>query len=283
MLGATLCEMLNLTFDVYATGGSNFEGQHSKYLCFDLLNEDYSKLIEWSKPDFIIHCAAITNGSFCEKNPFECFKVNSFSVKSLIDYCGEDVKFIYISTDAVFSYKQSFTNELDFTKPENNYGKSKELGEFFLMNSKIKNYLIIRTTIVGLNKNISKFSFIDWILNSVLGNKKIGLFEDVKFCPISIWDLSDEIMFLMNSNNINSETLHIAGEVCTKYEFGKELVSELNMSSDLIERSSIQNFKDRAKRSNDQTIDSSLYQKKYKRKLPNIKNTIKKIKKYYEK
>ena len=46
-------------------------------------------------------------------------------------------------------------NEYDSVNPKNIYAKSKELSEFFLLNSK-RNFLIIRTTIVGLsNYNLS--------------------------------------------------------------------------------------------------------------------------------
>ena len=33
------------------------------YMFFDLQNDKYDDLIEWSKPDIIIHCVAITDGN----------------------------------------------------------------------------------------------------------------------------------------------------------------------------------------------------------------------------
>ena len=43
-------------------------------------------------------------------------------------------------------------------------------------------------------------SFVDWIIDSSLRNNKIQLFSDVKFNPISVWDLSNEIMFIILNN-----------------------------------------------------------------------------------
>jgi dTDP-4-dehydrorhamnose reductase len=209
------------------------------------------------------------------------FDVNGVSVKKFIDATNKNVKFIYISSDAVYPSKLHLAKEIDSSSPESVYGKSKELGEFFLLNSE-REYTIVRTTIVGTNLNKSKFSFVEWIINSSINNESIKLFEDVKFNPISIWDLANEINFLIRNNYISSEVLNISGKtICTKYEFGKTLLESLNISKNFIKKGSIKSFKDRAKRCEDQTLDVSCYEKKYSRKLPNLDETILNIKNHY--
>ena len=102
------------------------------------------------------------------------------------------------------------------------------------------------------------------------------------FTPISIWDLANEIKFLIKTDNINSESLHIAGELCTKFEFGYKLLDNLNISTKALSKTLISSFKDRAKRSNDQSLDSSYYSEKYHRKLVSLDQTILKLKEHYE-
>ena len=135
-------------------------------------------------------------------------------------------------------------------------------------------------TLKNINKN--RIGFVEWIINTVQENKKLGLFTDVLFSPISIWDLVNEIVFLINTNNINSETLHIAGELCTKYEFGSKLLETLGLPTNKLCKNLISSFEGRIKRSNDQSLDSSFYQKKYNRNLVSLDQTINKIKEYYE-
>lgn len=278
MLGATLVEILSTEFNVFGTGFSDFNKKHINYMKFDLSNNSYEGLIVWSKPDIIIHCGAITNGNFCDQNPNSAFNVNGLSVKKLLDATTKKIKIIYISTDAVFPSKLHLAKEKDCVFPENIYGKSKELGEFFLLNSTI-DYTIIRTTIVGLNLNKNKTGFAEWIINSTKNKEDINLFNDVIFTPISIWQLAKEIIFLIQNNYISSEILHIAGnEICTKYEFGRMLLKELNLTRKYIHKGSILKFKDRAKRCSDQTLDCTFYQKKYNRKLPNLLETVKPFK-----
>lgn len=281
MLGATLVKSLSKKFDVYGTGGSEYSQVECPYMKFDLSNKNYEELINWSKPDVIIHSGAITNGNYCNKYPLEAFNINGVSLNKLIDATTENVKLIYISTDAVFPSKLHMAKEVDAVCPENVYGKSKELGEFFLRSSNRK-YSIVRTTIVGLNENKNKSGFVEWIINSAQKKSPIDLFSDVLFNPISIWDLSKELLYLIENDKLSCETLHITGtSACTKYDFGIALLKELGISNLNIREGSINKLADRAKRCNDQTMDNSFYEMKYGRVLPDLKKTILTIKKNY--
>ena len=278
MLGSSLAVELSGKHKVFGTGNSEMT-LPIDYKVFDLFEESYKELIEWSQPELIIHCAALTNGNFCQNNPLDAFNLNGCTTKKLMDASGDHVKIIYISTDAVFSSSLHMAKEVDCISPENTYGKSKELGEFFLINSN-RDYLILRTTIVGLNDYRDKNGFVEWILNSVKAKETIKLFDDVLFTPISIWDFIIEINFLINQNTYDSKIFHIAGgEAVTKYEFSMSLIQELSLDTSFIKKGYIYKFTERAKRSNDQTLDCSLYEQHFKRKLPNLKNTIITIKK----
>ena len=281
MLGSSLCLKLSENHEVFGTGSSKINVPF-RYKLFDLLNENYVELINWSNPDLIIHCAALTDGNYCQQNYLEAFNINSFSVQKLLDSSNESVKIIFISTDAVYPSELNLAKETDLTSPENVYGKSKELGEFFLRMSN-RMFLIIRTTIVGQNIYSNKVSFVDWIIQSVLSKKDIGLFEDVLFTPISIWSFIDELNHIIKLNLINCETINLAGsESISKYLFGKLLVENFTFDSNYIKKSFISQFSLRSGRSNNQTMDSSKYEKIFTRKLPNINQTIQNIKLNYK-
>ena len=281
MLGATLVDFFKNDYNVYGTGKSEFQDAKFRYKKFDLMSQNYDNLIAWANPNIIIHCGALTNGNYCEENPNESFNVNGISVQKILNATNSNVKVIYISTDAVFPSSLHLAKESDCVYPENVYGKSKELGEFFLNTAINRDFIIIRTTIVGLKINKQKSGFVDWIINTINNNQELGLFTDVIFTPISIWSLAEELAFLIKSNNLNSETVHIGGELCTKYEFGKTLLETLNIPTTKLMKSSILSFRDRAKRCTDQSLDSSFYKQKYKRSLPTLKQTVNTIKQYY--
>ena len=282
MFGSVLAETLNDSFNVYMTGRTqNNPHIQQNFKSFDLKNESYEELIEWSCPNIIIHCAAIIDGNYCNTKPLEAIKVNGISVKKLIDATTSDVKIIYISSDAVFPSDSHLSKETDQVSPENVYGKSKEFGEFFLKQSG-RDYTIIRTTIVGGRINKKANSFVEWIVNSVIQQKEITLFDDVIFTPISIWDLAVEINDVIIPNKVRG-IYHITGsEISSKFEFGIKLITELGLGVKYIKKGSIKDFSARAGRSNDQTLSIDKYKSEFNRELPSIVRTIKRIKCEYE-
>ncbi|MGJ8591437.1 MAG: SDR family oxidoreductase [Aquaticitalea sp.] len=283
MLGATLVESFQEDFNVFATGSKTPEihiADH--FMAFDLSISDYTPLIEWSKPDVIIHCAALTNGNYCEQHPSEAFLVNGITLNKFTKAVAEKTHIIYISTDAVFSNDTHYASEDDHVNPESVYGKSKEIGEFFLTAS-TSNYTIVRTTIVGTNRNSNRQGFVEWIVNSSKNNIDISLFDDVKFTPISIWNMANQLKHIIqNPSNFSRKIVHVAGsEIGSKYQFGIALLKALNLQTETIKCGKISDFKDRAKRSTDQTLNCKAYEDLSKTKLPNLTQTIQEIKDNY--
>ncbi|MHA2220415.1 MAG: sugar nucleotide-binding protein, partial [Candidatus Hodarchaeales archaeon] len=65
-------------------------------------------LFEITRPDIVIHCAAIGSVDFAENEGYQSvFDVNVTGTKYIVDACnGYKSKIIYISSNAVFSGKQ---------------------------------------------------------------------------------------------------------------------------------------------------------------------------------
>ena len=174
MLGATLAKMWKDRFDVFSTAKENYaENTVKNFMPFDLLNKSYDTLMNWARPDVIIHCAAITNVDYCENHPEQALAVNAESVKLFLK-SDPEVKLIFISSDAVFPDGLHLATVNDKTAPENIYGKSKEAGEIAIQNSG-KQHLVVRTTIVGKNINPVSKGFVEWIITSVNDGNVITL------------------------------------------------------------------------------------------------------------
>lgn len=274
MLGATLVNLWNRKYSIYATAGSNFPNNPAIFFKkFDLKTKDYQELFQWVKPDIIIHSAAITSHEYCQSNQKEAMLVNGESVKKLIEAFPQ-AKLIFISSDAVFPLDTHMAGESNSTIPVTVYGKSKKLGEKYTLDM-TKNGCVVRTTIVGKNINQQKQGFAEWIINSVKNNRKINLFKDVLFTPISIWDFANELEWIFN--NQVSKVLHVAGsEITNKYIFGLELCKKMNLNTELISSSRL-DLSTKIMRSHDQTLDCRMYQKITGHNLPDLKDNIKSL------
>ena len=278
MLGGTLVKYFAGDYEVYATSGQSDLPFSTRHLQFDLNSENYEPLISWSQPDVIIHSAALTNGNYCDQNPELALQTNSLSLHKLSSSVDSNTRIIYISTDAVFPGEAHNSTEKDYTASDSVYGKSKELGEFFL-ELRSQNFTIIRTTIVGVNKLSGRQGFAEWIVNSAKGDEQIGLFEDVLFTPISCSSLAQKLSIILEQNLFVNERVHIgASEVYSKYDFGIALLEELGLSTKHVDRGQITSFADRAKRAPDQSLDSSYFEKTTGIKLPGLKETVKQLK-----
>ena len=88
MLGASLSAILSKNHSVYCSGNSTVSFLEN-YMSFDLANYSYKKLISWSKPEIIVHCAALTDGNYCDKNINEAFEINSFCLLYTSDAADE--------------------------------------------------------------------------------------------------------------------------------------------------------------------------------------------------
>src|SRR3989344_4752999 len=117
--------------------------------------------------DEVIHCAAITSASICDKNPIEAIKTNSIGTAYLVDQCHEkDMRFIYISTDYVYPSIQGNYKESDKTNPFNLYAWTKLGGELAVKN--LKNYCIIRTSFFDPNNIPFDTAFTDSFCSKIL-------------------------------------------------------------------------------------------------------------------
>jgi dTDP-4-dehydrorhamnose reductase len=121
-------------------------------------NQTVNEFMKNEKPDVIIHCAAYTAVDKAEDNKEQCYDVNVNGTKYLVDAAKTyNAKFVYISTDYVFSGDKIGQYNIDDTpNPKSVYGKSKYLGE--LETLKHNKYFIIRISwVFGKNGNNFKY------------------------------------------------------------------------------------------------------------------------------
>ena len=162
--------------------------------------------------------------------------------------------------------------ESDLTQPHNVYGKSKEIGENYLLVAG-KPHLAIRTTILGKNLNLKKIGFLEWMINSIKVGEKITLFEDAIFTPITIWNLCDELDWIIKNEIFG--TVHISSnEVISKYDLGIRICERMGLDFSLINKGSIGDFSFKAKRSKDQSLNSENYFKLSRRKNISIDDVV---------
>ena len=114
----------------------------------NILNlNDLTNLINQFQPDVVIHLAAFVDTFGCEDNIEKAIDVNVIGTLNIVKAClNINCKFVYISSEYVFSgNKGNYTVE-DRLDPINVYGKTKSSAEY--ITSILPNYQIIRAPFI---------------------------------------------------------------------------------------------------------------------------------------
>ena len=90
------------------------------------------RFIQDTRPDAILHLAALSNTGYCEEHPDESYLVNVVGVENLAKSAARhDSKLIFFSSDQVYNgnLESGLLSEDMPVCPENHYGKHKLLAE----------------------------------------------------------------------------------------------------------------------------------------------------------
>jgi len=121
--------------------------------------ESVSKYFSENTFELVIHMAAYTDVKKAETDFLNCISVNVIGTYNVLkESIKRDMKFIYISTDAVFDGDQGEYKAEDALNPVSKYAKTKTSAE--LMVRTYENSLVIRTSFFGNTFPYNK-AFID--------------------------------------------------------------------------------------------------------------------------
>ena len=166
-LGSSLIKTLNRNFIV--------EGINKKK--FNLLEpNNFSELLKKGDTKYVINAAAYTNVEQAETEVDFAEQINGEALKFIARACNEKkIKLFHFSTDYVFDGAKGHPySEEDTPNPISSYGKSKFLGEKFILEN-TENFLIFRTSgIISRNPN----NFIFEIMSASKSQKELKIVDD---------------------------------------------------------------------------------------------------------
>lgn len=173
-----------------------------------------------SEPELVINCAAYTKVDKAEKEETRALMVNGFGVQNLCLLCQErDIPLVHFSTDYVFDgTKESLYTIHDEPNPISAYGRSKLLGEKYILWLLSKFYLIRTSWLFGLSGK----NFIETMLELGQREKQISVVNDQRGCPTWTYHLAQAVVDLIETERYG--IYHITNsEPTTWFEFAGEI------------------------------------------------------------
>jgi len=165
-----------------------------------------------TKPDVIIHVAAIPRRKTCEENPIDAKKINVFGTKNIVKSSNKiNAKIIYISS-------------LGAVKPTTLYGRTKLQGEKIVKDNN-NGYIILRLSVTfGYSPNIYNNRPFNRIIRTLQCGEPHNYDNSWRFPPTYIGDVTKTLLKILNGH-INNRTIPIAiPKLKSKYEIATDVL-----------------------------------------------------------
>jgi dTDP-4-dehydrorhamnose reductase len=177
-------------------------------------------VVEEVRPEVIIHTAAMTQTTDCERTPDEARATNVEGTATLLDAAGALSPlpyFLHLSTDLVFEGTKGGYDESDAPAPLMVYGRTKLDAE-----KAVSRYsgpmCIVRSALIYGEPQDGRSCFLDWMLAGIRENRG-ALFTDEYRTPVYVGDLLE---LIRNAVALRAEGIFHAGgpDRISRYDFG---------------------------------------------------------------
>ena len=237
----------------------------------DLLDhEALRKIIREFSPEVVIHCAALPDIERCEKDHALADRLNVTATGNIVDCTPPSVRFIHISTDAIYDGEKNFFSETDPIHPLNYYALTKYRAEGEAL--KRKKSLIVRTSFFGWNIQ-NKNSLAEWVVEELSNQRKIKGFTDVMTCSIYTFHLA-RLLDQAIEKDLSGIYNFVCRNAVSKYDFAMRLAELFGLDSSLIDPISVDHFPFSAKRSKNLTLDTTKLSSALQRDLPSMEESL---------
>lgn len=190
------------------------------------------KLLDFHKPDAIIHCAACSDVELCQNSP-ESANIANNKLAGMVakSAFSRDIKLVHISTDHLFDGRVSMVDEEVECSPINEYAKTKLLGEQAVLES-CPEALVLRLNFFAWGPYYRP-TFSDWIINTLSDQKNITLYDNVFFTPLyagEVVSLTHQLIDKQLSGVFNLAS----SDKISKSDFGFKIAEVFNLDKKLI-------------------------------------------------
>jgi len=280
LLGSKLCELaIRRKHEVYAAYNQHTP-LHGTPIRFDISNKDaVEKTFDDTKPEAVVHAAALTNVDKCETDKELAWKINVEGTENIAKSCSRhDAFLIYISTDYVFNGEEGTYKETDKPAPINNYGLTKLRGEEFI-GELTQEYCIARASVIyGSIPATGKINFALWLQDKLERRNEAKIVTDQWNSPTLNTNLANMTLEVLERKLTG--IFHLAGATrLSRYEFAKSLAEIFGLDTNLIIPVSSKEIPWTAKRPRDSSLNVEKAQQTLRNKPLSVEQALEKMKK----
>ena len=184
LLGSKAFELGSKNYETYGTyRNTNKEGLTQ----LDVTDrKKVFDIIESIKPDIVFDSHALNNVDYCETHMDEAWAINVEGSRNIAEASKKvGAKYVFVSSDYIFSGNKKLYKETDKPDPLNYLGKTKWALQSFLEIMDIDSIVAITSGLYGKGSSTGKKSFIPFIVENLQKGTRTEVFS-VLSCVYSI-------------------------------------------------------------------------------------------------
>lgn len=195
--------------------------------------DEYRKQVKEFNPDYLFHLGAYTDLEYCEKHEDQTYTTNTLSVENAVYIANElDIPILYISTAGIFDGKKELYDDYDQPNPLGVYGRSKYMGERFVVENAIR-YLVCRAGWMMGSGPMKDKKFIQKIMKQLKdGKKELFIVDDKDGTPTYTHDFAKNVKVLIESEYWGLYNM-VCGGKTSRIEVAKELLEILGLEKEI--------------------------------------------------
>ncbi len=209
-------------------------------------------LWEQTRPEAVIHTAALANLEACEQHPDIAQQLNAEVPGRLAALAAQQgVPMIHISTDAVFDGQRGNYSENDPPHPLSTYARTKWAGEQAVAEA-YPQAIVARVNFFGWSLT-GKRSLAEWFLDNLQDGRPMQGFTNVFFCPLLTNHLARLLLEAL-AKDLHG-LYHFTSPAClSKFAFGIAIAKTFGYDHTLIRPSTVEEAGLAARRGHNLTL-----------------------------
>jgi len=156
-----------------------------------------ARQISGAAPDLVVNCAAYNFVDRAEGEPEKAERINGHAVRGLCLACrATEIPLVHFSTDYVFDGTKDRPYVVgDSRNPINAYGRSKAMGESFVVDLLSRFYLVRTSWLFGLHGR----NFVETMLEKARSEGQLSVVDSEVGCPTWTGHLADAVVDLVGT------------------------------------------------------------------------------------
>jgi len=198
-----------------------------------LAPEALDNAVRMVNPDVVLHAAGMANHGACEDDEELALRTNA-EASGILAGAAADIgaKFVYVSTDAVFSGTRGWYREEEDACPNTAYGRSKAAGEEAVLAADAS-AVIARTNFFGWSPAGSRSS-LEFFLRELGAGNRVPGYDNYTVTSLFVEDVVTSIEAIVDSDQ--SGVFHVVSrDGLAKVDFGRLVAAEFGFDGTLID------------------------------------------------